>query len=92
MARTSFACYFHGRSIYVIGGNVRNSVSTNKVCKFDIYKRKWFDLPDMVEQRANSGTMVIGKYLYAFGGFQSQSYSQVGINSFERLDLTNPKA
>ena len=46
----------------------------------------------MVEQRANAGTMVIGKYLYAFGGFQSQSYSQVGINSFERLDLTNPKA
>ena len=55
----------------MVGGNLKNSVSTEMVCKFDIYKRKWYEMPSMVEQRANAGTMVIGKYLYAFGGFQS---------------------
>ena len=91
-ARTSFACYYHDRFIYVTGGNLAHSQSTDKVSKFDIYKRKWTELPSMREHRANAGTMVIGKYLYAFGGFQTQSYGQVGVSSFERLDLSNPNA
>ena len=39
--RTSFACYYHERFIYVVGGNLSHSMSTDKVCKLDIYKRKW---------------------------------------------------
>ena len=49
-------------------------------------------MASMCEQRANAGTMVVGKYLYAFGGFQTQHYGQVGVSSFERLDITNPAA
>ena len=46
----------------------------------------------MNEHRANAGSMVIGKYLYAFGGFQTQPYGQIGVDSIERIDVTNPKA
>ena len=60
-------------------------------CKLDIYKRKWYGMPNMNEHRANSGSMVINKYLYAFGGFQTQSYGQIGVDSIERLDLKDPK-
>jgi len=91
-ARTSFACYYHDRYIYCVGGNLAGSISTDKVDKFDIYKRKWTKMPPMCEQRANAGTMVIGNYLYAFGGFQSISYGQEGVNSFERIDLTREGA
>ena len=42
----------------------------------------------MCEQRANSGTIVLGNYLYAFGGFQTMNYKQVGVRTFERLDLS----
>ena len=49
-------------------------------------------MPPMVEQRANAGTMVIGNYLYAFGGFQSITHGQEGVNSFERIDLSKPGA
>jgi len=44
----------------------------------------------MNEHRANAGSMVIGKYLYAFGGFQTQPYGQIGVDSIERVDITNP--
>ena len=91
-ARTSAACYFHGRFIYVVGGNVANSQSTDSVCKLDIYTRKWTQMPSLCEQRANAGTMVIGDYLYAFGGFQTGSFGQVGVASYERLHLSNPDA
>lgn len=68
-ARTSFACYYHERFIYVVGGNLAHSQSTDKVAKFDIFKRRWTEMQSMCDHRANAGTMVIGKYLYAFGGF-----------------------
>ena len=71
LARTSFACYYHDRFIYVVGGNMAHSLSTDKVHKFDIYKRRWFPMASMCETRANAGTIVIGNYLYAFGGFQT---------------------
>ena len=67
-----------------------HSQSTDKVCKFDIYKRRWTEMPNLVDHRANAGTAVIGNYLYAFGGFQTQPYGQVGVRSFERIDLTDP--
>ena len=73
-ARTSFACFYHKRFIYVVGGNLAHSQSTDKVCKFDIYRRKWTQMAPMCDHRANAGTMVIGDYLYAFGGFQTQAY------------------
>ena len=41
-ARTSFACYYHDRYVYVVGGNLANSQSTEKCCRFDIYERKWY--------------------------------------------------
>ena len=91
-ARTSFACYYHDRFIYCVGGNLAGSISTDKVDKFDIYARKWTKMPSMCETRANAGTMVIGEYLYAFGGFHSTAFGQEGLNSFERLDLKNPEA
>ena len=68
------------------------SISTDKVDRFDIYKRTWTKMASMCETRANAGTMVIGDYIYAFGGFHSTSYGQEGLNSFERLDLTKPGA
>ena len=68
-ARTSFGAYLHERFIYVIGGNLQKSKSTNKVCRFDIYKRSWQLLPSMIEHRANAGSMIIDNFLYAFGGF-----------------------
>lgn len=49
-------------------------------------------MASMCDHRANAGTVVIGKYLYVFGGFQTQSYGQVGVSSFERIDITDPKA
>ena len=49
-------------------------------------------MPAMCEHRANAGTVVIGEYLYAFGGFQTQAYGQVGVDSFERIHLTQPGA
>ena len=70
-ARTSAAAYFHGRFIYIIGGNLKKSRSTDMCCKLDIYKRKWYNMPNMNEHRANSGSMVINNFLYAFGGFQT---------------------
>ena len=91
-ARTSAAAYFHDRFIYIIGGNLKKSRSTDMCCKLDIYKRKWYNMPNMNEHRANSGSMVINNYLYAFGGFQTQSYGQIGVDTIERLDLRNPKA
>ena len=68
-ARTSAAAYLHERFIYIIGGNLAKSKSTDKCCKLDIYKRKWYPMASMNEHRANAGSMVIGNYLYAFGGF-----------------------
>lgn len=40
-ARTSFAAYYHDKYIYVVGGNLANSISTEKVCRFDIFSRRW---------------------------------------------------
>ena len=37
----------------------------------------------------NSVSMVIGQWLYAFGGFQTQPYGQIGVDSIERLDITD---
>lgn len=92
-ARTSFACYYHDRYVYVVGGNLANSQSTEKCCRFDIYERKWYQLPQLNEHRANAGTYIVGDYLYAFGGFQlAGGYGQVGLNSVERLNLKAPKA
>ena len=68
-ARTSAAAYYHENFIYIIGGNLAKSKSTDRCCKLDIYKRKWSECATMNEHRANAGSMVIGKYLYAFGGF-----------------------
>ena len=87
-ARTSAAAILHGRYIYMLGGNLAQSKSTTKCCRLDIYKRKWEVLPDLNESRANSGCVVIDKYLYVFGGFQSQPAGQVTINSIERLDIS----
>ena len=69
LARTSFGCFLHERYIYVTGGNCANSVSTARVHRFDIFLKRWSELPNMNEHRANAGSYVYKNILYAFGGF-----------------------
>ena len=73
----------------MLGGNLAQSKSTAKCCRLDIYKRKWELLPDLNESRANAGCVIIDKYLYVIGGFQSITTGQVTIGSIERLDLSS---
>jgi hypothetical protein len=90
--RTSFGCYYHQRYIYVVGGNAINSTTDKSCCRFDIYSRKWQDLPDLYFRRANPCTFVKDNWLYAIGGFEFNGYSQFALNSMEKLDLNNIKA
>lgn len=89
--RTSFGCYYHGRHIYIIGGNEANSMTSQSCCRFDIYAYKWEALPDLNVRRANPGTYVHDNYLYALGGFEYNGYSQFALNTAEKLDLRNIK-
>lgn len=73
--RTSFGCYYHGRYIYVIGGNEKNSMTSGSCCRFDIYKYTWEKLPDLNTRRANPCTYVQDDILYAIGGFEYNGYS-----------------
>ena len=73
--RTSFGCYYHGRYIYIVGGNETNSMTNNSCCRFDIYTYKWEQLPDLNVRRANPCSYVQGHYLYAIGGFEYNGYS-----------------
>jgi len=50
-------------------------------------------MPQMIQHRANAGTVIVNGYLYAFGGFQTvDGYGQVGLDSLERLNISDPKA
>jgi len=89
--RTSFGCYYHGRYIYIIGGNETNSMTNNSCCRFDIYTYRWEQLPELNVRRANPCTYVQDNWLYAIGGFEYNGYSQFALNTMEKIDLRNIK-
>lgn len=90
--RTSFGCYYHGRYIYLVGGNETNSMTSASCCRFDIYKYTWEQLPDLTCRRANPCTYVHNDVLFAIGGFEYNGYSQFALSTAETLDLNNIKA
>ena len=90
--RTSFGCYYHGRYIYIVGGNETNSMTSSNCCRYDIFTFKWELLPSLKMKRANPCTFVKDNYLFAIGGFEYNGYSQFALNTMEKLDLRNIKA
>jgi len=69
--RTSFAAFYKGRYIYVLGGNIASFESTLTCVRFNIVTLLWENLPSLLNERANCASFVTSdeKYLYAFGGF-----------------------
>ncbi len=76
----------------MVGGNIANSQSTEKCCRFDIYERKWYQLPLLNEHRANAGTYIVGDYLYAFGGYRVVVHpsSRDSSESLSSVECYNP--
>ena len=88
--RTSYAAFYRGRYIYIIGGNVKSHVSTKSAIRFNIVTQRWSELADLCKERANCGSFVTknSKYVYAFGGFNFPAGSQQkALSSVERLNL-----
>lgn len=57
-------------------------------CMFDLQNNQWRRLPDLIEKRANAAVFAIeNEYLYAFGGFYTQSSAFFGMDTIERLNF-----
>ena len=92
--RTSFSCFHktNDRYIYAIGGNTAYDQSLASVQRFNIYRRNWEKLPDLIHARANCTSMLYGDSLYVLGGFcLSGASGQTVVHSVEKLDLKTMK-
>ena len=90
-ARCWFCAVANGRYIFVIGGRDANKRTTNSVYRLSLETFKWTTLAPMGTARAACAGVLLGAYLYIFGGYNGdgalvsvERYSIVG-NTWEDL-------
>lgn len=69
--------------IYVAGGMHNGSSITNRFEMYDIRTNKWSGLPNMPTPRRHLSLEVIGKSIYAIGGY----YGDESLITVERFDI-----
>ncbi|CAH0516868.1 unnamed protein product [Peronospora belbahrii] len=70
-------------NIFVMGGTSSSSIHHKSMERYDPNTNRWFEMPPMKHARSYLGASVVGKFIYAVGGFNGQAH----LSSVERFDL-----
>ena len=82
--KSNHSIIFHNNNLYVIGGFDTNKKITNECFYFSYKEKKWYELPQLNNPRANGSLCIYNKsLLYIFRGRDNEAE----LNSIEYLNI-----